>query len=55
MDDYKITYEDGTETILQLDEEDVERWQDEAKSKTSPVKSVSKGSATPINKGGGGN
>lgn len=49
MDNYKITHEDGSEQILQLDDDDAKAWKDRADDKNSDVKSVAKGEPEPIN------
>lgn len=50
LETYKITYEDGEERFRQLDEETLKEFKDAEKSKTSTVKSVTKGTPEPINK-----
>ena len=52
MDDYKVTFEDGSERHFQLDADDLKIYEDAAKNKDSDVKSVAKGTATPINRKG---
>lgn len=51
LKDYKVTFEDGTERIFQLDADDLKVYEDAAKNKDSDVKSVSAGTSTPANKG----
>ena len=49
---YKVTWNDGTETFYQFEEDDdgLKILQDAAKDKDSDVKSVAKGEPTPANK-----
>lgn len=51
MKNYKVSYEDGSETYLQFEEDDtgLKAFNDAAKDKASPVKSVSLGEPSPIN------
>jgi hypothetical protein len=51
MANYKVTFEDGTETFYQFDEEDdgLKALQAAAKNKDSDVKSVAKGDPKPAN------
>lgn len=48
---YKITYQDGSERFRNLDESDAKRFKRAADNDRSSVKSVAKGSPTPSNKG----
>ena len=49
LKNYKIEYEDGTETYLQLDNDDVKVWEDAAGNKNSPVKKVTAADPEPFN------
>lgn len=59
LKNYKVTLEDGTETHYQFDETDdvgkagLTALKNAAKDDTNPVKSVSEGDPSPINKTGG--
>lgn len=50
MKNYKITWEDGYETHLQLDDNDHKLWKERVDSKTSTVKSIVEGEPEPFNK-----
>jgi len=52
MKDYKVAYEDGTETFYQFEEDDpgLEILKNAAKDKASDVKSVAEGKPEPFNK-----
>jgi hypothetical protein len=58
LKNYKVVQEDGTETYYQFDENDevgkqtLAALKDAAKEPTNPVKSVTEGDPSPINKGG---
>jgi hypothetical protein len=64
LKDYKVSYEDGTETYFQFDDSDevgkqqLQTFKDAAENSDSPVKSVTQSSPEPFNasskKGGGG-
>lgn len=46
---YKITYGDGTEAFLALDDDDAKAWRKRADDKTTDVKSVTQGDPKPFN------
>lgn len=46
---YRVEYEDGSETFLQLDADGLKEWKAVADSKDSTVKSVTKADPSPIN------
>jgi hypothetical protein len=55
LKNYKVTFEDGTETFYQFEEDDegLKAFREAAKNKDSDVKSVAVGDPTPINTGKG--
>lgn len=50
LKNYKITFDDGTEQYLQLNDDDRKAWQERADDKRSTVRSVTAGTPEPINK-----
>lgn len=46
---YRVTWDDGSERFMRLDDEDLKRWKALADDKTSTVKSVAAGTPTPNN------
>jgi hypothetical protein len=52
LKNYKVTYEDGSETYYQFEEDDagLKALKDAAANKANPVKSVAAGEPSPFNK-----
>lgn len=49
LQNYQVTWEDGTVRYYQLDEQDAKAWKERAADKTSDIKSVQPGEPEPNN------
>jgi hypothetical protein len=49
LQNYRVTWEDGTVRYFQLDDEGLKAWKERAADKTSSIKSVEAGEPEPIN------